>query len=109
MAVLQLQVNCDDADSTFRVTLDGVPYRLRLVWNDLQYAAFLYLYRDDGTPLVMHRRLSPGYVTLMSPLAVPGLFYVDGDPNRVYNREDVGGAIRLFYVEADTTLGDALL
>ena len=80
------------------VTLDGVQYRLHLVYRRRTRSWYLGLYLLDGTAILTGRRLSPGYGPLYGtrlPNAPPGFLFCRGvEP---YERGELGSVVELVY------------
>lgn len=80
------------------VTLDGVPFRVRLTYRYRLAAWYLDLWTIDMTPLALGRRLSAGWMPLAGydlPDGPDGFFYVRGSDG--YDRLDLGGTVQLIY------------
>ncbi len=80
------------------MTLDGTQFRLRLTWRHRLQGWYLDLYALDETPLLLARRLCPGW-SLNLGLAIEGgpdgvllCTGVDG-----YARDDLGRSLLLWY------------
>lgn len=81
------------------VTLSGQSYRLRLTWRQRNQGWYLDLYEDDNTPLLLGRRLSPGWSPDARTRVLPGLLYVKGPSP--YDRSHLGGRLTLLYYEPE--------
>lgn len=84
--------------TTQTVTLDGAQYRVRLTWRHRCRAWYMDLLALDETPLVLGRRLSPGWSPNMGMVldaGPPGLFFVRGSDD--YARADLGTNLVLMY------------
>lgn len=83
---------------TQTVTLDGTQFRLRLTWRHRLRGWYLDLYALDETPLLLARRLCPGW-SLNLGLTIEGgpegVLLVTGPDD--YERGDLGGALLLWY------------
>lgn len=83
------------------VTLEGAQYQLRLTWRHRCQAWYLDLFTLAGVPLVLGRRLSPGWSPTMGLVIEDGpggYLYVRGRDS--YAREDLGATLRLLYYTA---------
>lgn len=81
-----------------RVEIGGVRLRLRLTFRARTRSWYLDIEREDGTAIVLGRRLSPGWGPLFGiPIddGPAGFLYVRGpDP---YEREDLGATLLLVF------------
>lgn len=84
------------------VALGGVDFRVRCTWRERTRAWYLDLYAADGTPLVVGRRLSPGwapYAGIQTAGMPDGVVWVRG-PND-YARDDLGASLRIAFYGYD--------
>lgn len=99
MAVLRIPLDPEAAEQTGTLTLDGVPYRLRLRWQEASYGWYADLFDVEGNVLQAGRRLSPGWSPFLRLPGPPGAWVVFGV-------DDAGQlalsspALQLAYVEA---------
>lgn len=95
---------------TQTVTLDETQFRLRLTWLPRLQGWYLDLYALDETPLLLGRRLNPGWAVnagLVVEGGPEGLLLVSGTDG--YAREDLGRSLRLtYYTRAELQAADAL-
>lgn len=85
-----------------RVELDGLFFEIALTWRTRPKAWYMDLYDQDGQPVALGRRLSPGWAPLrgVSDRGVPdGSFIVKG--LRDYSRTDLGDTLLLVYYTED--------
>jgi len=90
------------ADTTQTVTLDGVQYRLRLVWRERCRGWYMDLATLSGGQIVTGRRLSAGWCPLAGIRytgAPGGYLYVRGIDG--YERDDLGEGLQIVYYTAD--------
>lgn len=112
MTIREIAVNADDADTTYRVTLDGQNYVIRLQWIEDQIASgargawFLHLYDENGRGIVLSRKVAAKSPIIITPRGPRGVLFAEGDPARVQEREDLGTVLRIMYAPAATTWGD---
>ncbi|MFA9271618.1 MAG: hypothetical protein ACEQSX_12835 [Baekduiaceae bacterium] len=95
---LDLSTHAGLPQHTQTVTLDGTQFRMRLTWRHRLQGWYLDLYTLDETPLLLARRLSPGWSPNLG-LAIEGgpdgVLLVTGFDG--YVREDLGESLRLRY------------
>lgn len=84
-----------------RVTLGARAYDLRLTWRERTASWYLDLWKTDGTPIALGRRLTPGWDPILG-LGIAdspddgGFGTVRGtDP---YERQDLGAGLRLVWM-----------
>lgn len=85
------------------VTIGEARYQVSLTWRARTQSWYLDLYQQDGTPVALGRRVSPGYGPLASLLPVgkpTGELFVGGalDP---YRQGDLGGEVTLEHYSTD--------
>lgn len=89
-------------EHSMSVTLSGQQFVFRFVFRPRCRAWYFDLSLADGTPLVLGRKLRPGWAPLMG-LQIPnlptGLLYVRGPD--AYAQADLGNALRVAYYERD--------
>lgn len=92
MAV-QLPIYADLPEHDYTIALDGVQYQIRLVYRERRSSWYLDLRDEQGEPIALGRRLSPGWsMTVGVPNAPPGALVALGyDP---YPRDGV----QLWYI-----------
>ncbi|MFB6371631.1 MAG: hypothetical protein ABEN55_00615 [Bradymonadaceae bacterium] len=79
------------------VDLDGVEYRLNLLWRQRTSSWYLSLYDVRDNPIAVGRRLSPLFTPLWNILdGPPGILLVRGPAD--YDRFDLGDTLKLVYV-----------
>jgi len=105
--IQEILINAESADTFYNGDFDGVEVRLRFQWIEDVESWFLSLYSPDGSPILLTRRLVPNSSPVLTTRAVPGLFFVVGDPSVPKTREALGTSLRLFYSEAGTTFEEA--
>lgn len=94
------------SDQTVDVTLDNVPYTLRVLWNERFGYWSLSVNERDGGPILTNIKMVNNYplVKRFAKLAITGeLFFVSrsGKISRP-TFEDVGGDYGLFYYDPET-------
>lgn len=96
----QLPAFPEQPAQTYTVALDGVTYGVRLVWRARPASWYLDLSAEDGTALVLGRRLSAGWAPAVGVRdgLPPGLLYALGLDG--YEQLDLGTALRLLYLPA---------
>lgn len=94
----QLPAFPDQPEHTYTIALDGTTYRVRLVWRARSASWYLDLYAEDGTALLLGRRVSAGWAPVASAREgmPPGLVYALGLDG--YAQLDLGAALRLLYL-----------
>lgn len=107
---LDLATFPDLPQHTQTVALDGTQFRLRLTWRRRCRGWYADLYALDETPLLLGRRLCPGWainVGLVVEDGPTGLLLVSGSDG--YAREDLGRSLRItYYTRAELQEADAL-
>lgn len=85
---------------SFVATLGEARYRFTLTWRERPASWYMDLHTQDGTELVLGKRLAPGWSPLagadLGAHALPGLLYCRGPDN--YERLDLGDALVLVFV-----------
>lgn len=88
------------AQHSYIVTLGELRYRFTFTWRERPKSWYFDLQAQDGTELVLGRRLAPGWSPLLSvdlgDYTLDGLLYCRGPSN--YERSDWGDTLRLVFV-----------
>jgi hypothetical protein len=87
-------------EHSYVVTLGEARYRVTLIWRERPASWYMDLHTQDGTELVLGKRLAPGWSPLagadLGEHAPDGLLYCRGPDN--YSRMDLGDTLVLVYV-----------
>lgn len=92
----------EDRKQKQRVELDGDIFDLVLTWRARVSGWYLDMYRKDGTPIALGRRIEPGWSPFLgstSPDLPNGGLVVIGPDD--YERTDLGSQLRLVYYSAE--------
>lgn len=85
---------------SFVVTLGDLRYRFTFTWRERSSSWYMDLYTQDGTELVLGKRLVPGWSPLagvdLGEHALGGVLYCRGPED--YERNDFGDTLVLVYV-----------
>ncbi|HEX5201304.1 MAG TPA: hypothetical protein VFW27_15335 [Actinoplanes sp.] len=92
---LRLPIYADQPEQRQTIALDGVQYQYRLIYRERRASWYLDLYAEDGAPIALGRRLSPGWSMTVGVPDGPGgaLVAIGYDP---YPRDGV----ELWYITA---------
>jgi len=93
-------------DQTVDVTLDGVPYTLRVLWNERFGYWSLSIYYRDGDAILLNIKMVNNYplVKRFARLSMKGDLYFLNRAGLTYRPgfDDVGGQYGLFYYDPET-------
>lgn len=85
---------------SFVVTLGEARYKVTLIWRERSSSWYMDLHTQDGTELVLGKRLAPGWSPLagvdLGAHALNGVLYCRGPED--YERNDLGDTLVLVYV-----------
>lgn len=107
MTILQeIPLLPDTTDQTLDITLDGVPYTLRVLWNEIGGYFSLSIYYRDGEAILTNIKMVNNFplVKRFQRLEMAGELYFIHKGNKTYRPtyDDLGVNYGLYYYDPET-------
>ena len=107
MILEEIPLVSGSADQTVDVTLDNIPYTIRVLWNERFQYWSLSIYYRDGSPILLNIKMVNNYplVKRFARLQMKGELFFMNRAGLSYRPgfDDVGGQYGLFYYDPETS------